>query len=190
MSMLLYPAFLSASAQFHLSRMVSLALCDVLRTLGIESRIKWPNDILSNKGKIAGILIEHSITAGKLTHSILGIGLNLNQAEFPDFPVPASSVRLESGKFSDVSEVGKLVETLLLSRYQELKGGMTEKLEQEYLDKLFKAGEPARFRTAAGILEGVIKGVNESGELLVVHEGEIRSYGHGTIHMEMEFDAT
>ena len=119
MSMLLYPAFLSASRQFHLSRVVSLALCDVLGTLDIESRIKWPNDILSSKGKIAGILIEHSITAGKISHSIAGIGLNLNQAEFPDFPVPASSVRLESGKLNDVGEVGELVESRLLDRYKD-----------------------------------------------------------------------
>lgn len=186
MSMLLYPAFLSASRQFHLSRVVSLAICDVLGTLGIESLIKWPNDILSNKGKIAGILIEHSIAAGNLTHSIIGIGLNLNQDKFPGFPVPASSVRLESGKLSDLGEVGELVESRLLSRYQDLKAGMTGKLEQEYLDKLFKAGEPALFKTDKGTFEGIIKGVNDFGELLVLHKGEIRAYGHGTIQMELE----
>ena len=55
MSMLLFPAFLSAKWQFHLSRVASLALCDALENLGIDSVIKWPNDILSGKGKIAGI---------------------------------------------------------------------------------------------------------------------------------------
>jgi len=55
MSLLLFPAFLSASAQFHLSRVASLALCDTLETLGVDPVIKWPNDILTRKGKIAGI---------------------------------------------------------------------------------------------------------------------------------------
>jgi len=87
MSLLLFPAFLSASAQFHLSRVASLALCDTLETLGVDPVIKWPNDILTRKGKIAGILIENGISAGAISHTIMGIGLNLNQRSFPDFQV-------------------------------------------------------------------------------------------------------
>jgi BirA family biotin operon repressor/biotin-[acetyl-CoA-carboxylase] ligase len=188
MSMLLFPAFLSAMRQFHLSRVVSLAICDALETLGIEAQVKWPNDILSSKGKIAGILIEHSITAGNIAHTIAGIGLNLNQTEFPVFPVPATSLRLESGKGADVTAVGELVHNHIWSRYGDLKAGRTEALEREYLDRLYKAGIPTVFYSAEGAFEGTIQGVNDYGELLVRQGKEIGAFGHGALRMELEFD--
>lgn len=186
MSVLLYPAFLSASRQFHLSKVVSLALCDVLESLDLVAAIKWPNDILGKKGKIAGILIEHGILAGSISHTIVGIGLNLNQIEFPTFPRPASSLLLETGKRSDVRAVGELVEDRLLKRYHALKEGSAESLEQEYLEHLHLAGVPTVFRTAEGIFEGTIRGVNEFGELLVESKGGIRNFGHGSISLEVK----
>ena len=188
MSLLLFPAFLSAKWQFHLSRVASLALCDALETLGIDAVIKWPNDILTARGKIAGILIEHSITAGTISRTIVGIGLNLNQTVFPHFPIAASSVRLETGQLVNVSDVGELVETCLMSRYHALKVGQTEQLEKEYLELLYKAGVPTLFKVGEEESEGVIKGVNDFGELMIELNGEIRTFGHGAINMKIEKD--
>ena len=70
--------------------------------MALDNYIKWPNDILSRQGKVAGILLEHCIAGGRIKHTIVGIGLNVNQLEFPDFTVPATSLRRESGKLSDV----------------------------------------------------------------------------------------
>ena len=188
MSVLLFPAFLSAAKQFHLSRVVSLAICDTLESLGVESRIKWPNDILGRKGKIAGILIEQSITAGKIAHTIAGIGLNLNQKKFPEFPVPARSLWLEGGKGADVAAVGKLIHKRIWSRYGDLKAGLVEALEQDYMKRLFKAGEPTVFQSAEGKFQGSIEGVSDYGELLVRQGEEIRAFAHGAIRMDLEFD--
>jgi len=187
MSLILFPAFLSASRQFHLSRVASLALCEALDTLGIHTRIKWPNDILTEKGKIAGILIEHSITASYISHTVIGMGLNLNQTEFPDFPVPATSLRLETGRPVDVTEFGELVEARLMNRYRELKKGQMEQLEKDYLERLFRVGVPSLFKSGESLFEGIIRGVNDFGELMVESEGEIRTYGHGAITMELNF---
>jgi BirA family biotin operon repressor/biotin-[acetyl-CoA-carboxylase] ligase len=185
MSLLLFPAFLSANRQFHLSRVASLALCEVLEALGIKPVIKWPNDILTEKGKIAGILIENGIIAGKLSHSIIGIGLNLNQTEFPAFPVPATSVRLETGQAVQVSEAGRLLEVRLKTNYQALKEGQGSMLEKAYQERLFKAGIPSMFISGNERFEGTIRGVNEFGELLVESGASIRSYGHGAIRLEL-----
>jgi len=187
MSLLLFPAFLSASSQFHLSRVASLALCDALDTLGIPSVIKWPNDILTERGKIAGILIEHSITASHISRTVIGLGLNLNQTEFPDFRVPATSVHLETGRPVDVTEFGELVESRLMNRYRELKEGQTGPLEKEYLERMFMAGEPALFKTGEELFEGIIRGVSGYGELMVESEGGTRTFGHGTISIELNF---
>lgn len=184
LSVLLYPAFLSASRQFHISRVASLAICDALETMGIDPVIKWPNDILSDTGKLAGILIEHSIAANRISHSIIGLGLNLNQTEFPRFQVPASSVKLETGKDTDVAGTAGLVIDCLMKRYQGLKEGVTDSLEEEYAERLFRIGVPSRFTSGEGSFDGIIKGVNQYGELVVACGGESRAYGHGTISLE------
>lgn len=171
-----------------MSRLVSLAVCDVLEALGVENHIKWPNDILSRRGKIAGILIEHSISSAHISHTIAGIGLNLNQLDFPDFSVPATSLRLESGKLSDVIQVGELLEDRLLYRYHALQDGQAVRLEQEYLEKLYMAGVPVLFEIQDGSFEGIIRGVNDFGELQVERHGKIQAYGHGSIGMKMAFD--
>ncbi len=115
MSLLLFPAFLSASRQFQLSRVTSLAICDTLQLENVNPVIKWPNDILTLRGKIAGILIEHGITGGNISHTIVGIGLNLNQSEFPAFPMNATSLFLETGIKSQLDALAEvLVEKIMV----------------------------------------------------------------------------
>ena len=78
--------------------------------------------------------------------------------------------------------------TCLMNRYNALKAGQTKQLEKEYLERLYKAGVPSEFKSGEDVFIGTIKGVNDFGELMVEHEGEIRTYGHGAIHMEVKFD--
>jgi len=121
MSVALFPAFLSASRQFHISRIASLAICDFLEPLGLKVHIKWPNDILTGRGKISGILIENSIKGQKISHSVVGIGLNLNQKDFPDFPVRATSLVMEKGIITEPFHVAETVSGRLAYRYNMLK---------------------------------------------------------------------
>jgi BirA family biotin operon repressor/biotin-[acetyl-CoA-carboxylase] ligase len=184
MSLLLFPAFLSASDQFHLSRVVSLSICEVLDSLGASPSIKWPNDILCAGGKIAGILIEHGISGGTISHTIAGIGLNLNQSEFPEFPYPASSLFLETGRETVPEELAELLVERIMIRYQKLREGEEHALEKEYLERLFRLGERSRFESGGIAFEGIIRGLSEYGELLVEREGELASYGHGEISLK------
>ena len=183
MSLLLFPAFLSASHQFQLSRLVSVVICEVLDSQGTSPHIKWPNDILSSKGKIAGILLEHGISGGSISHTIAGVGLNLNQREFPDFPQPASSLFLETGKKTKVQDMAEILVKGIMEKYHKLKEGGGLKLEKDYLDRLLGLGERSRFKVETGEVEGIIRGVSEFGELLVEREGQLRSYSHGEIAM-------
>ena len=176
-SLLLFPAFLSASDQFYLSRVASLALIDTLKILNLAPLIKWPNDILINRRKIAGILIENGISGSKLSHTIIGIGLNLNQTEFPLFPVAASSVALESGIFHDRLELMDLLLDSLLGRYRQLEEGDRSRLERDYLEKLFLLDQPAEFSSQGKQFAGTIRGISDLGELLVEHNGLTRNYG-------------
>jgi BirA family biotin operon repressor/biotin-[acetyl-CoA-carboxylase] ligase len=177
MSILLFPAFLSASSQFHLSRVVSLALVDTLKGYGQSPVIKWPNDILAGGKKIAGILIENGIVGTGISHTIMGIGLNLNQQEFPEYPLPATSLLLETGKQREPLEVAERLLDAIMARYGQLESGSAALLEREYLEHLYSLDRPGEFLAEGERFRGIIRGVNHFGELLVEREGETRSYG-------------
>ena len=73
-----------------------------LLSKGVESRIKWPNDIYVGDRKICGILIENILDGKQVSSSMIGIGLNLNQDRFPaDLPNPVS-LRQLTGRTYDL----------------------------------------------------------------------------------------
>ena len=83
-SMLLKPSFLPLSQQFDLTRAVSLGIINALEPLlGDKLKIKWPNDIYYADGKLGGMLIENMVQGGQIKNSVIGIGLNINQEDFP-----------------------------------------------------------------------------------------------------------
>ncbi|MFO7671739.1 MAG: biotin--[acetyl-CoA-carboxylase] ligase [Bacteroidales bacterium] len=185
MSLLLFPAFLSASHQFHLSRVASLALVDTLKRLNLAPVIKWPNDILVNNRKIAGILIENGISGKRLSHTIIGIGLNLNQTKFPVFPVEATSVALETGIISDRNSVTGLLLDSILARYHQLEKGNTPDLESDYLEHLFLLNQTGDFTVGGKRVTGIIRGLSDLGELLMEHDAKTRNYGFQEIQYLM-----
>lgn len=75
-----------------ITQVTTRALRRLLASKGIDSRIKWPNDIyVADMKKICGILIENVLTSESVTASIIGIGLDVNQTVFsPDLPNPVS----------------------------------------------------------------------------------------------------
>ena len=176
MSVLLYPAFLSASGQFHLTRISSLAIVDTLKSLGLSPSIKWPNDVLSRDKKIAGILIENGIMGENLSHSIIGMGLNLNQERFPEFPFPATSLVLESGTGKEPLQVAeKLLEAMGI-RYGQLESGQADLLEKEYLEHLFLLDRPAGYTSGGVKFQGTIRGVSDFGELIIERDGRLEEF--------------
>ncbi len=184
MSLLLRPAFLSASDQFLLSILASIGICDYLFEKGMNPSIKWPNDILTSRGKIAGILIEHLIKADLLDHTIIGIGLNMNQEEFPGFPVPATSVCLETSHHFPVEGAAVAIGQRILSLYQKMEGGDQGSLAQDYRNKMWKIDRKIGFHWKGKKESGVIRGVNRSGELLLEMKGKLHPFVHGEIHID------
>lgn len=185
MSILLHPAFLSASDQFQLSRLTSLALCDTLESEGLEPMIKWPNDILTNQGKIAGILIEHRIVGGKISHTIIGLGVNLNQLLFPEYPISATSFILEKGIKANPETMANRLVRRILTRYKMLEEGNGEEFMLEYQKRLYLINEPSSYIIEGNTFTGVIRGVNKFGELQVDISGELRTFGHQEIQFQL-----
>lgn len=71
-----------ARRQFAVSEAVTLAVVGMLKSFGLEAKVKWPNDIYVGDRKICGILIEHAIMGTLLAHTIIGAGININQRRF------------------------------------------------------------------------------------------------------------
>ena len=92
------PLDINADRTFLINQAVSLAVLKTIRKFNNENcLIKWPNDILSVNKKIAGILVENSLSSDKINHSIIGVGININQVFFKSLP-NATSIKKISNK--------------------------------------------------------------------------------------------
>ena len=184
-SVVLCPTFLPAGEQFLLSQAVALALVDTLGTCGIDARIKWTNDIYAGDRKLVGILIEHNLTGDRLSRTIVGIGVNVNQTRFdPSLPNP-SSMHLETGCEYDRQEVLHRLGDCLAARYEQLEKGDREALQADYRRRMYRLGERHRYRYPDGrTVEAVLRGVRPSGELLLeLPDGRTEGY----LFREIEF---
>ena len=134
-SLLIRPVAFPASSQFYISEAAALAIIKTLEEYGIESRIKWPNDIYVGDKKICGILVEHSILGRNITRSIIGMGINLNQEVFiSDAPNPVS-MKMITGKDYDLDEFsGKLGENLEIF----FRDGDAASMHERFLNKLWR----------------------------------------------------
>lgn len=130
-TLLLRPEFLPANKQFLISKCTALAICDFLGTLGLAPRIKWPNDIYIGPNKICGILIEHQLSGNKLTASIIGFGINVNQTVFRGAPNP-TSIALETGKECNVESLLPKALINIQKWYQTLQKGKSGKIDRQY----------------------------------------------------------
>jgi BirA family biotin operon repressor/biotin-[acetyl-CoA-carboxylase] ligase len=177
-SVLLKPDFLSPEKAFHLSRIVSLAVLDVLDNHNINAKIKWPNDIMAGSSKICGILIENSISGTQILHSIVGIGLNVNQEQFdPDIPAPGSLCLIKGCHF-DRETLLEEFRNALEKRYQSLYAGNENSIRDAYHKRLYLQGEPARYSDGSKEFWASILSVLPGGELEVKTEsGDIRRFG-------------
>jgi len=144
---------------------VSLSVVQTLDKLGVKSEIKWPNDILTENGKIAGILIENSIANQYVKHAIVGIGLNVNQIDFED--VRATSIRLETGAMFNVREFSFMLISSLNNNWMNLYNREFKALKYDYLSHLWGMNKEVRFIRSEQEEIGTILGTNDIGLLKV-----------------------
>ena len=184
-TILFRPVFLSPAQQFAISQAASVGVCRYLKNKGAGAMIKWPNDIYIGNKKICGMLIEHSISGDKLSGSIVGIGLNLNQKVFAsDAPNP-TSLAIELGEEYDrKEELTRLLE-YICTAYQELEDGFHKELDTEYTQNLYRldqfhkfieidpnapADMPVEKMAAGNAITARIIGVDQYGCAILEHE--------------------
>ena len=169
-SLLIRPHGLSANRQFHLSMAISLAISETLGQHVGDVSIKWPNDIYWRDGKIAGILIEHTLQGALIKDSIIGVGLNVNQREFrSDAPNPVSLWQISGQETNREELLGDI-----LRHFDEL---LADDVRSRYLSRLYRRKGYHPYADRQGAFMAEIADVEDDGHLLLNDDnGQQRRY--------------
>jgi BirA family biotin operon repressor/biotin-[acetyl-CoA-carboxylase] ligase len=187
-SLVLHPVFLAIDKQFYLSKITSLAvygmLTDFLHPSLYDIKIKWPNDILVNGRKIAGILIENMLRGNFLQSSVVGTGININQQNFDAVDKSATSLGLLLRQDFDLKEMLRSFCKHFEALYLSLKQNNTEKITGQYLSKLYLFEELASYQTKEGKFTAKITDVQENGLLVLsTEQNEILKFNFKEIQL-------
>ena len=176
-SILIKEAIIAINQIFDLNIVVTVSIIQALNTLKIPSlNIKWPNDIMAENKKIAGILIENSIKENGKIESIVGIGLNVNQTNFDNLP-NASSLKNIMNQDFDINTILESIVTQIEENIEKLKNNEIDSFWHEYENYLFKKGKPTLFEdTNQQRFMGIINGVTRNGQLEVLLEDDSVSH--------------
>ncbi len=165
--------------QVYLNFAVALSIFDFLKTLNLPNlAIKWPNDILTDKRKICGVLIENTPQNKLIKSSIIGIGLNVNQTEFPKELHKATSIKRILKQDFDLEDLLNQYLVFLQKYISKLRKQEYKQLKNLYISHLYMKDIPAMFKSKSQVFIGKILGVCESGKLQLELENEsIKTFG-------------
>jgi BirA family biotin operon repressor/biotin-[acetyl-CoA-carboxylase] ligase len=164
----------------------SLGVINAIRlTTGLRPQIKWPNDILINYKKIAGILIENDIRKNTLHHCVIGIGINvnMNMADYPDLMPIATSLSDQSGKELNRQVILSHCLSEMDSLYQLLPD--TESILKQWQKNIVTFGQKVAVVWGDKTIAGVAEGVTTRGNLLLRNsEGKLVEILAGDVHLQ------
>lgn len=166
-SLVIKPVWLAAARQFMLTQAISLAITDFLATYHLPqtTHIKWPNDIYVGRKKISGTLTSARLAGDYIATAICGIGLNVNETDFPDWVPNPTSLRQLTGETYDPEEVLHTLLACIEHRYNALRDGAD--ISAEYLGLLLGRGEQRRYTYLGQPVTATIEGVDDYGRLLL-----------------------
>ena len=174
---------IDAARCYAFNMVTALAVRKLLEDVKIKAVIKWPNDLLVNTNKICGILIENQIQGREVNSSVIGIGLNLNQEDFdPSFY--ATSTFKETGNLLDIEDVTQQLAGYIDHYLGLYLGPKPNLLSEEFHKYLFGLNSVMQFcdpNDKYSQFEGIIRGVDEDGLLLIESSGVLKRFSTGEI---------
>lgn len=152
---------------FHFHALVSLTVSSFLEKISGENfLIKWPNDLFYNDRKAGGILIENIIAGSIWKWAVVGIGINLNQVQFPEDLNRAISLKNITGNAYNAEALARQLHLQLTQAISACHSGLPDDLMERYNQKLFGRGETVKLKKENMVFETRITGVDETGRLL------------------------
>ena len=175
-SIVLKPVVLPVKDQFYLNMAAALGVYDYLHEIFKHHvKIKWPNDILIKGKKVCGILIENQLSGQQIQHSIVGVGLNVNQEKFS--LENATSLRVLSGQEFQLEDVLEGVLEKIESRYLLIREQLLDPVSQAFTEVMYWLDEQHVFSTQGVEFTGRIIGVDEIGRLKIQTSEGLSTFG-------------
>lgn len=171
MSIVLKPSITFNEIYPNITQYLSVSLCKVLETYGLEPQIKWPNDVLINGKKIAGILSETVMEGQNLEGIVLGIGVNLNSNQKALESIPnkiATSLNLETGKDIDLKIFLNKLLTEFFAHYDEFLNAGFITIKDDYINRNCFLNKELNVQVFNNIKTGFTKSINDKGELVLL----------------------
>lgn len=168
---------------FRMSAAIALLIVDFLKAVSSHNYcIKWPNDIYFNDRKAGGILIENVWSGNEWKWCVAGIGININQLQFPAELANPTSLYLITGNDYDVVALSRQLHNKIVSEI----GNLVQQpnLIKSYNENLFAKDKQVLFSTPSESFVAEVAGVNEDGKLLLRDYPE-RAYAHGELVWEI-----
>ena len=170
MSFILKPSTTFDETYSNLTQYLSVKLCEILETYGLEPQIKWPNDVLINGKKIAGILSETVMQGNSFKGLILGIGVNLNASDdvikqITDKEVTA--LNMEVGKHVDCDNFRKDLCAAFFAEYSEFLNKGFELIKSDYINRACFLEKEVCVKVFDKEKHGIAKSVTDKGELVL-----------------------
>ncbi len=174
------------SAAMGLSLVTALAVSDAVYALTkIQVQLKWPNDIYLDGVKLAGILIDLEGQALEPSHSVIGIGLNLNMPAQAAEKIDQKWTDLQSHTKSKIDRnelSGQLIHHLLKRLTQHQKEGLSVMLD-EWHKQDFYLNKRVKLLTGERTTKGICRGVNNQGALMLEVDGQVKPIYGGEVSL-------
>lgn len=183
-SVILRPTGQGIESPSRLAGLGAVAVAEACADLGLRSAIKWPNDILVDGRKIAGVLVETSWTGDILDASILGIGINVRRDALPDgarLSFPATNLDAELGRRAERADFLRAVVSHLLVWRPKLD---SEEFLKSWESRLAFVNQMVVLKQGERTLvAGTLAGLETDGSLRLVSDHEPIRVQMGAIHL-------
>lgn len=169
---------LAAADQFVFNLWFATSTRQFLAKYVPEVLIKWPNDLYVHDRKLAGDLTEHSVSGNRLDFTVAGIGIDVNEAEFPDWIPNPTSLFLETGRRFDLGTLMDEYLAVLRERRLLLSTEHEAALREEYLSHLYRLDEPSPYLIGGQRVTGIIRDIDRFGRLVLeLPDGSREAFG-------------
>jgi BirA family biotin operon repressor/biotin-[acetyl-CoA-carboxylase] ligase len=152
------------------------------RMTKLKVECKWPNDILVNKKKVAGILIEGSTKQNTVEYVVVGVGINVNQTTFSrDLSAKATSIKLETGRDFDRAKLLREVLTSFESSYGAVAASAFQSVVPLWLSRSTMLNQNISVAQQGNVISGTVKGLSSEGALILQTNGSEKTLYAGDV---------
>jgi BirA family biotin operon repressor/biotin-[acetyl-CoA-carboxylase] ligase len=184
---LMLPAYSPMSVIEGLSLIVGLVTARKLRSLGCNASLKWPNDVLVNGQKIAGVLIELHGDLHSECQLIIGVGVNFDLGDIK-IDQPATDIRSQIGRVPSRNEFSIALAQDIMAEVEVLKENGLKAFLDEWKKLDYYRDKPVKMIVGHNTCRGIAQGINSKGEFQVMTDKGLKLFNAGEISLRSDND--